>query len=70
MSIWDTEPNEAGGELTKEQFLRAVQKLRDMPPRPPHGTPDNPHLVHPRVYERGYGRCIECGAWVTNASPN
>ena len=64
MSIWDSGENDAGGALTEEEFFKGVAAWKrrwDWGLQNPHGTKNNPHLVHPRTKERGYGRCVECG---------
>lgn len=42
--------------LTKEDIEAAIEKVREV--RPPCGTPENLHVVHPRAV--GWTTCANC----------
>jgi hypothetical protein len=64
MSIFKSSLDETGGSLTRQQLLDSFEGMKrrsDWLMANPHGTKNNPHIVHPRTMERGYGICVECG---------
>jgi hypothetical protein len=60
----------AGKPLTPERLEAAARKIREQPPAPPHGTPENPHLISPSAFAGGGGFCITCDLFVSSANPN
>lgn len=61
MSLRDLSKMSEGGAPTHEELERIFASIRNAPMPAPHGTKDNPHLIHPETQRRGYGRCVECG---------
>lgn len=60
MGIWDNTTTAAP--LTRESLTRLFDEITNAPYPPPHGSEENPHILHPDSLKRdGWFICMGCG---------
>jgi hypothetical protein len=63
-SFWKSTVNSESAPLTAEMLLKAYEdSVKGNLGYFAHGTPQNPHVFNPRIYEGKDAMCMGCGQW-------